>query len=236
MSLKCIIFDLSKTLVENTKTFMNSKAERNMRYLEAAGIKVDKKELEEAIKKTRKEIDNTHGTTKRFERATYYKILFKYLNKHLDNKTLDKIYNIYTVECLDDMKLLPAALEILDHCKRLGLKLILITNGRKDITDAILEKFGLDKYFDYVITSFEFGYEKSTLEPFKHVLEKFGLQPKECLVVGDRLDEDIAAKRIGMLTVWIERNDNKVLGEPEEPDFTIQSLIELKEIIDKLSK
>ncbi|OYT55832.1 MAG: hypothetical protein B6U68_04295 [Candidatus Aenigmarchaeota archaeon ex4484_14] len=232
MTLRCVIFDLGETLVENTETFMKSKVERNMKYLEAAGIKLAEEDLKQAIKKAREDIDNTHGTTKRFERAAYYKALFKHLNKDLDERTLDKVYSMYTIECIDDMKLLPNALEVVIYCKELGLKLILITNGRKDMTDAILEKFGLEKYFDYVITSYEFGHEKSSLEPFKHVLEKFGLQPKECIVVGNRLDEDIAAKKVGMLTVWLKRDDDKILGKAEEPDFTITRLSELKNIIE----
>ena len=59
--------------------------------------------------------------------------------------------------------------------------------------------------------------------------------PQNAVMVGDRLDNDIApAKKLLMKTVWVKRGFakyNKVGGVFETADFTVNDLLELCELM-----
>ena len=94
-----------------------------------------------------------------------------------------------------------------------------------------LEKFGLLKYIDLVIASAEEGVAKPDLRIFQIALDRANCKPEEAVMVGDRLDNDIApANKIGMKTVWIKQGYgglSKPHSEEEQPDHTVDSLNEL---------
>jgi FMN phosphatase YigB (HAD superfamily) len=50
-------------------------------------------------------------------------------------------------------------------------------------------------------------------------------------MIGNRMDEDIFAKKAGMKTVLLEDSRQKYFKETEEPDFRIKKLTELKNIL-----
>ncbi len=94
-----------------------------------------------------------------------------------------------------------------------------------------LEKFGIRHYFDTIVASAEIGFAKPDPRIFKAALEMAKCSPSECVMVGDRLDNDIApAADLGMHTVWIKQGWG-ALGNVDllakNPDFTVENLIEL---------
>lgn len=99
-----------------------------------------------------------------------------------------------------------------------------------------LEKIGLLKYIDLVIASAEEGVAKPDLRIFQIALERADCKPEEAVMVGDRIDNDIIpANKIGMKTVWIRQGFGglvKPQAAAEKPDYTINSLNELFEIIE----
>ena len=55
-----------------------------------------------------------------------------------------------------------------------------------------------------IIASDEVGVTKPNLEIFERVIKLVNLNPEDCVMVGDRLDNDIfPANKIGMKTIWI---------------------------------
>ena len=47
--------------------------------------------------------------------------------------------------------------------------------------------FGLDEFFDYVVTSEEAGADKPDKMPFKVALEKLQLEPENIWMIGDKI-------------------------------------------------
>ena len=99
-----------------------------------------------------------------------------------------------------------------------------------------LERIGLLKYIDLVIASAEEGVAKPDLRIFQIALERANCNPEESVMVGDRIDNDIIpANKIGMKTVWIRQGFGE-LAQPqaavETPDYTINNLSELFEILE----
>lgn len=99
-----------------------------------------------------------------------------------------------------------------------------------------LDRIGLLKYIDLVIASAEECVAKPDLRLFQIALDRANCNPEEAVMVGDRIDNDIIpANIIGMTTVWIRQGFGK-LAQPqaavETPDYTINNLSELFEILE----
>jgi FMN hydrolase / 5-amino-6-(5-phospho-D-ribitylamino)uracil phosphatase len=65
---------------------------------------------------------------------------------------------------------------------------------------------------------------------FEHILNDTKVRPEEILHVGDGLADIIGAKRAGIDACWINR-ENKEWSHNVAPDYTIQSLLELLDIV-----
>jgi HAD superfamily hydrolase (TIGR01549 family) len=74
------------------------------------------------------------------------------------------------------------ALDILDE-KRLAV----VTNGTSDLQRTKLKVSGLDPRFDAIVISAELGFGKPDPRIFEMTLKQIGVEPQECLMVGDSL-------------------------------------------------
>ena len=98
----------------------------------------------------------------------------------------------------------------------------------------ILWKFGLESYFDSVVVSDVVGWRKPHPRIFKVFLDSLRIEPEEAVYVGDDLDADIrGARDIGITAVLIQRkgDKDKRVGGPV-PHYTVNSLLDLEEILD----
>lgn len=69
-----------------------------------------------------------------------------------------------------------------------------------------LRDFGILEDIDLVVSSAEEGVAKPDLRIFQLALERAGCEGRNAVMVGDRLDNDIApAKRAEMKTVWVRQ-------------------------------
>jgi pyrophosphatase PpaX len=163
----------------------------------------------------------------------YTKILFDVLRVKGNNDFYDECEKAFWEERIKQTKLMPNAKTTLKKLKLLGLKLAVITNSKDTHNQRIAKEKGIFCLFDEFIMTHEFGSVKSELKIFEHILEKFPkIKARECLMVGNNLNEDTAAKKIGMKTAILKTNIfyNK-LAEKIEPDYYIDNLKELLNII-----
>ena len=128
----------------------------------------------------------------------------------------------------------PDAEEVLRYVHSRGYKIGVIANQLLG-TASRLEKWGLLKYISVVAASAELGVAKPDPAIFTYALEQAGCAASEALMVGDRLDNDvIPAKALGMKTAWVRQGlavYQQVVREDEQPDYTVDCLSGLKEIL-----
>ena len=87
---------------------------------------------------------------------------------------------------------LPHMLDILKN--KAGRHLGVVSSKPREYTEKILEHFDIAKYFDFVVAP-EFGDETKGKDEFvKEALEKWGADPHQCLMVGDRKFDILAAE------------------------------------------
>jgi HAD superfamily hydrolase (TIGR01549 family) len=123
----------------------------------------------------------------------------------------------------------PALLAKLSSSFKLGL----IANQSRG-TEQRLRAHGIADHFSVVASSAELGLEKPNPAIFHWALERAACEPEAALMVGDRLDNDVApAKRLGMRTARVLQGfaRNQQPRSPDEtPDHTIATVAEREAI------
>lgn len=127
----------------------------------------------------------------------------------------------------DDVK------ELLDDLRRLGIPTAIVTDLTAQIQFRKVVYFGLDHYFDYIITSEEAGFDKPHEAPFQIALEK--MRPKgDCIwMIGDNPINDIRGAREQMNAVTIQKiHEDTALGTGlNAPDAAFSEYAELRRLL-----
>jgi len=150
---------------------------------------------------------------------------------------LEELMRVYDWQPMPGVELYDDALQVLADLRRQGYKLGLITNSFLPMwmRDVELRHYNLIDVFDARITSGDAGYMKPHPAIYEHMLELLGTRAQESVFVGDRPQHDIAgANEVGMISVLIDPPHlQREVGE-HEPDFTVERLQELLEILERL--
>ena len=129
------------------------------------------------------------------------------------------------------------SLKVIDALSKRGYQLGVISNtsSREAVPQALVE-YGLDGYFPVVILSSSSGHRKPGTKIFEIATDQMGVDPARCAYVGDRPSRDIlGAKKAGFALSILINDDLVEVKEPIDefpaPDYTIQSLTELLDIL-----
>lgn len=102
-------------------------------------------------------------------------------------------------------------------------------------TLAILEQHGLSTHFSADTVSGRIGYRKPDPRHFLIACERLGSLPQETVMIGDRVDNDIApANLLGITTVLFRtgrHRDQQPRSWREMPDFTVETVPALREVL-----
>jgi HAD superfamily hydrolase (TIGR01549 family) len=138
---------------------------------------------------------------------------------------------------LDVFQLRPGIDDLLRRLRKLDLRLGIVAN-QPDRMRERLERAGIAELFDHHGLSETTGLRKPDPRAFTAAAEALGVMPAECIMVGDRIDNDIApAKALGMATIRFRtgrhrRQTPRTLGEA--PDVEASDVAELEAAITKL--
>lgn len=126
-------------------------------------------------------------------------------------------------------------IELFDDAERVLLdlksryKLGAITNGNVDIA-----RLGLDRYFDFAVNAEQLERAKPHPEPFMQALDLANCAPHECVHIGDDAENDVrGAQRLGMHTIWVNRQDLAWAGDLP-PSQQIRQLAELPAAVSRI--
>ncbi|MGE7120743.1 HAD family hydrolase [Peribacillus sp. NPDC046944] len=117
-------------------------------------------------------------------------------------------------------------------------KMGLITDGFLTTQEKKVKALELDKYFDVLIYSDQYGREnwKPSNVPYLKVMEHFKLDGPHLLYVGDNATKDfISAKKLGWLTIQIQTEQgiykNLSVDTEYEAHYKITSISKLRELL-----
>lgn len=130
----------------------------------------------------------------------------------------------------DDVK------EVLDDLRLLGIPTAIVTDLTAQIQFRKVVYFGLDHYFNYIVTSEEAGFDKPHEAPFQIALEK--MQPKgDCIwMIGDNPINDIRGGKEKINAVTLQKiHEGVELGEGlNTPDASFKDFKDLRQLLVKL--
>ena len=115
---------------------------------------------------------------------------------------------------------------MLEDLKKKKYRLAIISNCPNNSVEPVIEKFGLGKYFDAVMLSWQTGHLKTDTELFEETLKKLKVKKENTLMVGDSIPTDIeGAKNAGINAILVDRK-----GKREWPE-KIKDLTEVKNVL-----
>lgn len=168
----------------------------------------------------------TTGTSVSYEDFQEKVIYYSHLNCKGDHRAAQE-YGLTLPKWNSSLeRLYPNINLILETLKTKGYKLGIIANQAPG-TKERLKRYGILHFFDMVIASAEEGVSKPDPRIFEIALQRANCLPCEAVMIGDRLDNDIApAKALGMNTIWIQQGLGQyytVRTEAERPDKAIRT-------------
>lgn len=124
--------------------------------------------------------------------------------------------------------LYPNVQQTLQQLQRKGVKMAVITNKPIKFVPALLERFALADYFDWVIGGDSLPQQKPDPAGLLWVMDKAGVSPGSSLFVGDSKNDIQAARAAGVACVAMSYGYNH--GQPvagHDPDLVIDDLQQL---------
>jgi len=112
--------------------------------------------------------------------------------------------------------------ELLDRLQAENIPFAIGTGGSRPGTEKSLLRTGLRDYFDVIITATEVVKGKPDPETFMKAAEQLGVDFKECVVIGDSINDVLAAKSAGMKMIAI--TDKSYSKDPAlaSPDIEVK--------------
>lgn len=134
----------------------------------------------------------------------------------------------------------PGAEEALTALAAAGLQLAVASNaGASDaeLMGQALARVGLRRFFAHLWTSKELGASKPAPEFFREAARRAGVEPHECVMVGNDYAKDIVgAKAAGLRTVWLAVGTNGEAVAVPAADAVIAELGRLPVALDALRR
>jgi putative hydrolase of the HAD superfamily len=132
---------------------------------------------------------------------SYFKRIFWRLRTNVDDETLDTVVKLLESK---PYRLYPDAPVALIRAREYGFKTAIVTTiAHFQFEDAIRP---VKDCFDFIMTGYEAGCDKSNPKMFREVLKVLGMQPHEAVMIGDDMFVDITLpKRLGVHTILLDR-------------------------------
>ena len=138
---------------------------------------------------------------------------------------------------LDVFQLRPEIDGLLRRLSERGLRLGIVANQPQAARER-LARAGIGDLFAYQGLSGLTGFSKPDPRAFQAAAATLGVAPADCIMIGDRIDNDIApAKALGMAAILLRagRHRRQRPRTPEEePDVVVTDVLELDVAIDAL--
>jgi putative hydrolase of the HAD superfamily len=128
--------------------------------------------------------------------------------------------------------------ELLDELRLLGIPTAIVTDLTAQIQFRKLVYFGLDSYFDYIVTSEEAGFDKPHPAPFQIAVEKMRPKGDHVWMIGDSASADIKGARDAIGAVTLQKlHDGVGLGQGDEAaDAVFETFASLHGLLDEIGR
>lgn len=235
--IKAILFDLDGTLLDiNMETFLNYYFAEMMKEAQGHGYQDVKRLVEQVYHSTDVMIADCSARILNEECFMEdFLASWRYPEQEMRD-FFDDFYRSAFPRLKPYCQPIPGIPEMMKRVFARDVKVVIATNSVFPLT-AIQQRLnwaGIGNFPYDLITSYEFmHYCKPHLEYYQEISDKIGVNPADCLMVGNDVGEDLPAGRIGMKTFLVE---DLLIDKGEStliPDWR-GNLIDLIKFIDRL--
>ena len=228
--LKGILFDYGHTLVyfpQIEKTHLVA-ARSVQRALQDLGVSVDASRIQTLVRSFARRTDNVvMNMEEEFMEILY---LLGVENYSLDD--LQEIIQVHWRPYIQNARVRRGVKKILKYLKKMEFKLGIVANIWSGGMNPVLERLGLERFFDTTVASIDVGFKKPDPKIFHLALDHLELSPEEVIMVGDNPRTDIkGAHNLGIGAVRLVRGPNRTKPDLVDPDFKIRNLSALASIV-----
>ena len=136
----------------------------------------------------------------------------------------------WLVSQIEKLKPFPDVVEALERLRESGYKLVILSNGDRDMLEAARPHIGFP--FDEVISVQEAGYFKPHWATYASAEDIVGEERSSLLFVANHAFDCVGAKSYGMRTAFIDRRRRPFGETPHQPDLIVS---DFRELSDQLS-
>ena len=125
----------------------------------------------------------------------------------------------FRVLTMEYVRIYDGVRELLKALKKCGKKVYLLSNAQRIFTEYEMNYLDITKYFDDILISSDYGTKKPDIRFFEQLIEKYHLDVKKTLMIGNDVRCDInGAKEAGLDTFYIHSNISP--KDDKKPDST----------------
>ncbi|WP_374566743.1 phosphoglycolate phosphatase [Nitrosomonas sp.] len=130
----------------------------------------------------------------------------------------------------------PGVVEGVKVLQQAGFRLACITNKAEAFTIPLLKATGLYDQFEIVLSGDSLPRKKPDPMPLTHICKHFDAQPHEALLIGDSLNDAIAARAAGCHVFCVTYGYNEGRNVYElDCDAIVESLVDAAKLLKRLS-
>ena len=240
MNIKGILFDVNGTLINIlTDEGMEEIFRAVSHFLTYQGIDLHRGEVRDQYFRIMKEQTEASGEEHpEFDAVALWR---EFLVRNLNGTCrppVDKLQatarflaEIYRGISRHRLELYPDVRSVLEDLKP-RFSLAVVSDGQRVWALPEMRATGIDRYFDPIVISSDFGFRKPDPRLFQIALDKIGAGPQEVLFVGNDMHRDVfGARNLGIKTVFFASNQGRHHMEGVEPDYIIYRFSELREAV-----
>ena len=182
--IEAIIFDMDGVIIDSEPLW--SKAEREV--FSTVGVEFTDEQCRQTATMTTREVTNFW-----FERFPWS----KHSLDEIENRVIDYVGSLIQQRgvAIDGIR------ETVPRLKGKGFKIGLATNSPFRLIPVVLEKIGIQLYFDALCSSEHEQKGKPHPDVYISISKKLGLEPANCLAIEDSISGIRAAKQAGMQVI-----------------------------------
>ena len=206
LDIKYWIFDLDNTLYSGqTKVF--SEVDKKMSAFISKKMNVDLIKAKEIQKK-------------------YFYFFFTTLSGLMKHDGIDPHEFLEFVHDID-ISWLPKDLLLREELIKIKEKKYIFTNGSQAHVKNVTKQLGINGLFDGTFDIVDANFvPKPHIDPYKKIIEKFGIDPIQSILIEDIAHNLEQAKNLGMKTCWLENDESFAKKDADKPyiDYKIKNL------------
>lgn len=131
------------------------------------------------------------------------------------DRALDMFLQFNRLHIADKSRLYPGILETLHELAARDIKMAVISNKNEDLSALILQALGIHDLFESICGGDTYPESKPSPLPLLKVMEKLGIAPHECVMVGDSINDIEAGHRAGVASMacsWGYGSEEELTG------------------------